>query len=162
MTVYMAGLLQNGSRYYITGTQTASVLIDNPAIKQITEAQFSEIRTKGYFHPNEGSYRWEWVGGQPVELSDTRPLVEFSPTEINLLVGGSPGTVTISLPNNPGFSGTRYLRLPNGNRVAITFSNGSATVNIPTKSAKNWVIGSDVNFVCNNPLILNIYQTDFD
>jgi len=132
-------------------------------MEEVTEQEHVEISTKGItFGGGSEDHRWKHISGVIQEQNDPRPLVRFTPTQVELDIGDPPGQVQIDLLDFPNFSGGRVMNLPDGRKIRITFASGTALVNVPTGRAFHMWLGDTAQFTVEAPLEVTVYGTELE
>ena len=109
-----------------------------------------------------GGPRWRMTpGGQVQEITDSRPIVRFTPDTVELTVGDPPGQVLMEVVDENGnvrtnVNTTRRVRLTEQKSIRLTFVNGATTVNVPTNAPRTFVVGDNAQFRVVAPLTVEV------
>ncbi len=127
-------------------------------------ATAAEAKLANSKHPSGGVPRWRIVGGKLQEQEDPRPMLRFTPTLVELEVGDAPVAVTVELVRQDGtvrtgVTAARRVQLA-GRRVKISIVNGVGALNVPTKTARSFVIRDNADFLVDAPLTIEVDDTE--
>lgn len=132
--------------------------------REVTEAEHKQIATA--LRWPQGPPRWRVTnGGQVQEIPDPRPIVRFTPTQIELDVGDPPGQVLMEVVDSNGnvrtnVNVTRRVPLTQNKRIRLTFVNGATTVTVPTGAPRRFVIDNNEHFQVVAPLFVEVDDTE--
>lgn len=125
---------------------------------EVTAADFNTVQTAGLRFDGSAQLRWKYTSSVLVEQTDTRPSGIWSDTRVDLDIGDPPGQVTLTLSSTP--NGSRIVEFDSGHRLRLTFVAGVTTVDIPTSTPFETVLGRSPTIRLTNALRIRVLGND--
>lgn len=133
------------------------------AIK-VTEAVYTTLSARRKFEGHDQP-RWKVVAGALVEQTDTRPIVRFTPDEVEIEVGAAQSAVMVEVIDSngdvmTGVNRTDVLTSAGGAKISVTFVSGVGTVTVKTGRARVDQLISTPRYRVLVPLSVTVFESD--
>lgn len=116
-----------------------------PGWVQVPRAAFDASKVDKYL-PGTTLSAWRWTGSALERVADTRPVVTWGQTSVDVAQGDPSPSVTLTI--DTGETGMRLIAFSGGDPVAVDFVGGVATVDVPTVNPgeRTWNTAPEVRF----------------